>query len=64
MSAPKRYAEVRLFVIVTVNITDDELAEALKRAPRQPSVAELVADEIASNLESLSYVDSTIVSQL
>lgn len=65
MPLPKRTAEVRLLVIAVIDLADPELAGALKAEHRQPSsVAELVAQEVVSNLESVSYVDAAIVSQL
>jgi hypothetical protein len=65
MAPPKRTTEVRLFVIVIIDLTDPGLTEALQAEDRQPSsVAGLVAGEVESNLESVSYVDTAIVSQL
>jgi hypothetical protein len=65
MSQPKRTAEVRMLVIAIIDLGDPELAEALKKEHRQPSsVAKIVAEEVVSNLESVSYVDTAIVSQL
>jgi hypothetical protein len=61
----KRHVEVRMLVIAIVDITNPELTEALKAKHRQPSsVAEIVAEEVVSNLESVSYVDTAIVSHL
>jgi hypothetical protein len=61
----KRTVEVRLLVIVFVDLSDPELTEALKAETRQPSsIAEVVGQEVVSNLESVSYVDTAIVSQL
>ena len=63
MPQPKRTVEVRMLVTAVVDLTDLGLAEALKTADRQPSsVAALVASEVASNLESVSYIDTAIVS--
>jgi hypothetical protein len=65
MPHPKRYVEVRLRVVATVNLTDLELADALKRGRRQPaSVPELVANEVVSNLEFVSHIDTTLLSLL
>jgi hypothetical protein len=65
MPPPKRTAEVRMLVVVTIDLTDPELAEALKAQHRQSSsVAELVTQEVVSNLEAVSYVDAAIVSPL
>ena len=53
------------YVIVDVDITDPEFIDALKSEHRQPSsVTEVVTSEVVSNLESVSYIDSVIVSQL
>jgi hypothetical protein len=65
MPQPKRTTEVRMLVIAIVDLTDPALTETLKAQHRQPSsVAEIVAEEVVSNLESVSYVDAAIVSQL
>jgi len=65
MPQPKRTTEVRLLVVAIINLSDPELAEALKAGHRQQSsIAELVASEIVSNLESVSWVDTAIVSHL
>ena len=65
MSPPKRTTEVRLLVTAIVDLADDALAEALKADHRQPSsVATVVAEEVVSNLESVSYIDAVIVSHL
>ena len=65
MPQPKRTIEVRMLVIAIVDLGDPELAEALQAQHRQPSsVAEVVATEVVSNLESVSYIDAAIVSHL
>ena len=65
MPTPKRHIEVRMLVIAIIDLTNPELAESLKAEHRQPSsVAALVASEVVSNLESVSYVDTAIVSHL
>ena len=65
MPQPKRTTEVRMLVIAIIDLGDFGLTEALKAEHRQPtSVAELVASEVVSNLESVSYVDTAIVSHL
>ena len=65
MPQPKRTLEVRMLVIAIVDLTDGALAEALKAETRQPStVAHLVASEVVSNLESVPYIDTAIVSHL
>ena len=61
----KRIVEVRLIVIVRVDLTEPSLTDALAASSRQPSsLAEVVSSEVVSNLESVSYVESVIVSQL
>jgi hypothetical protein len=60
----KRHVEVRMLVIAIVDITNPELTDALAQHRQPSSVAELVAQEVVSNLESVSYVESAIVSQL
>jgi len=65
MPESKRILEVRMIVIAVVDLTDPTLTETLRVQHRQPSsVAEIVADEVVSNLESVSYIDTAIVSQL
>jgi hypothetical protein len=65
MPQAKRTTEVRLFVIAIIDLTDPGLTDALQAEHKQPSsVADLVAAEVVSNLESVSYVDAAIVSQL
>ena len=61
----KRMFEIRLIVIVLVDVTEPSLTEALTASGSQPSsLADLVSSEVVSNLESVSYVESVIVSQL
>lgn len=61
----KRFCEIRLIVIVLVDVTEPGLTEALAASGRQPSsLADIVSSEVISNLESVSYVESVIVSQL
>lgn len=60
-----RLVEVRLLVIVTVNLSADDLSDALKHEHRQPSsIAEVVGAEVVSNLESVPYVEVAIASVL
>lgn len=60
-----RIVEVRIIVIVLVNVAEPGFAEALTTSGKNPSsVAEVVSSEVVSNLESVSYVESVIVSQL
>jgi len=58
----KRVVEVRLIVIVHLDVTNDEFVQAL--AAEGKSVAQVVASEVVSNLESVSYVLSAIASPL
>lgn len=61
----KRIFEIRLIVIVLVDVTDPSLTDALAASGSQPSsLADLVSSEVVSNLESVSYVESVIVSPL
>ena len=61
----KRVIEVRVFLMVLVDVTEPGFTEA-RTALGKPfsSVAEVVSSEVVSNLESVSYVESVIVSQL
>ncbi len=60
-----RIIEVRLIVIVMVDVTDPSLIEALAASGKNPSsLAEVVSSEVVSNLESVSYVEAAIVSHL
>lgn len=61
---PKRLVEVRLIVLVTVDLRHPELIEALKRQTPEASVAEVVANEVQANLDSVSYVAASVVSRL
>ena len=62
---PKRIVEVRMIVIVLVDVMDPSFIEALAASASNPSsVAQVVSSEVVSNLESVSYVESVIVSQL
>ena len=64
-SDQKRIVEVCLIVIVRVDLTEPSLTDALAASSRQPSsLAEVVSSEVVSNLESVSYVESVIVSHL
>ena len=61
----KRIVEVRLIVIVLVDLTEPGLTDALAALGRQPSsLADVVSSEVVSNLESVSYIESVIVSHL
>ena len=64
-ASSKRVVEVRLLVIVFVNLTDEELTHVLRAHHSQPSsISDVVSQEILSNLESVSYVDTVIVSHV
>ena len=64
-ASSKRTVEVRLLVIVFVDLASPELADALKAEHSQPrSIREVVSHEVLSNLESVSYVDTAIVSEV
>ena len=61
----KRIIEVRMIVIVLVDVTEPSFIEALAASVTNPSsVVQVVSSEVVSNLESVSYVESVIVSQL
>ena len=61
----KRIVEMRLIVIVLIDLSEPTLTEALAASGSQPSsLAGIVSSEIVSNLESVSYVESVIVSPL
>ena len=61
----KRTFEVRMIVIVLVDVTDAGFIDALGAFGLNPSsVADVVSSEVVSNLESVSYVESVIVSHL
>lgn len=63
--AMSRLLEVRLLVLVTVDLKSEELSDALRCDRRQSrSVAEVVGAEIVSNLESVPYVEIAITSVL
>lgn len=60
---PKRVIEVRLILIVLVDVTNPDLIAALTASGGKP-VAEVVSSEVVSNLESVPYVESVIASKL
>jgi hypothetical protein len=61
----KRIVEVRLIVIVLVDVTEPSLTEALAASGgTSSSLAAVVSSEVVSNLESVSYVESVIISPL
>jgi hypothetical protein len=63
-TAGDRIVEVRMILIVLVDITDPEFIETLAQAKSPSSVHHVVASEVVSNLESVAYVDSVIASSL
>ena len=64
-SDQKRVVEVRMIIIVGVDVTAPSFVETLVASPKNPSsVAEVVSSEVVSNLESVSYVEAVIVSPL
>jgi hypothetical protein len=64
-SEQPRIVEVRVMVLVLVNVTEPGFTEARTALRRSfAHVAEVVASEVVSNLESVPYVESVIVSQL
>ena len=61
----QRIVEIRLIVIVLIDVTEPTFTEALRVSGRSSSLlSEVVSSEIVSNLESLAYVESVIVTQL
>lgn len=65
ISNRKRVIEVRFIVIVLVDLAEPSLTEALAAVGSKSStLADVVSSEIVSNLESVSYVESVIVSPL
>jgi hypothetical protein len=63
MSSDKRSVEVRLIVIVLIDITNPEFVETLA-ASGYNHVADVISSEVVSNLESVSYVESVVASRL
>lgn len=59
----KRLVEVRLIVVVQVDVTHPDLVDTVAAAGGKP-VAEIVASEVVSNFESVPYVTSVITSPL
>jgi hypothetical protein len=64
MSDDKRITEVRLIVIALVNVNDESFAAALLAGTKLPSTSRIVASEIVSDLESLSYIESVVVCEM
>jgi hypothetical protein len=64
-AAPKRLAEVRLLVVVTVEFSHEEFIGMVRdRAVKSLSVTEIVAAELVSNLESLAYIGAVVTVEL
>ena len=63
MENDKRIVEVRLIVIVLIDITNPEFVENLAASGCE-HVVDVVSSEIVSNLESVSYVESVVASRL
>lgn len=63
MNRDKRIVEVRLIVMVRIDITHQEFTDSLA-ASGSEHIAEVISSEIVSNLESISYVESVVASQL
>ncbi len=62
---PPRIAEVKMLVIVLVNLADAELPDAIAATGENPlPLSKLVSSEVLSNLESVSYVETAFVSPL
>jgi hypothetical protein len=64
VSDPKRVVECRLIVIAFVDLTSPALSEAVMYLPDAASIAVVVASEIRSNLESVGYIDTAVVTSL
>lgn len=60
---PKRVVEVRLIVLVFVDLADLALIEAIAASGGE-SVSDIVSAEIISNLESIPYVEAVTTSEL
>lgn len=59
----RRDITVRLSLTVHVDPTDDELLDRYDQSNRPFSVANVVSDEVRSNLESVSYVRHVSIEQ-
>ena len=62
-AAGKRFTEVRLLLVVTVEINHEQFVD-LVRNSRHDSVARVVSAEVVSNLESMPYVGAVVAVQL
>lgn len=61
---PKRVVEIRLLALLMVDVRHPDLVTALRDAGLTPSVTDVVAAELSSGLESVSYVESAVVCRL
>jgi len=61
---PKRLIEIRLIAMVVVDVRHPDLINALQHQHVSPSITDVVAAEVSSNLESVSYVASALVCRL
>jgi hypothetical protein len=55
---------LRIGVMVTVDPGDEELLDRIRESRGALSIADVVCNEIESNLESVSYVESVAVAPL
>jgi len=60
----ERIADIRLVVIVLVDITDREFVDAVAHATNPSSVQQVIADTVVSQLESIGYVRHVIATSL
>ena len=61
----KRWVEVRMIVTMSIDVTHAALDEVLKtRVVNPSSLAQVVASEVVSNLESLPFIELAIVTTL
>lgn len=56
----KRVVEIRLIVLVAVDVSHSEFVDAL-RADGSPIAASVVASEVSANLQSVHYVETVSV---
>ena len=63
MDTDRRFVEVRFIVLVLIDITNQDFIDTLS-ASSSKHAGEAVSSEMISNLESVSYVESVVVSQL
>ena len=60
----QRIVEIRLIVVVSVDVWNAELLDRIGAATSPSSVRDVVSSEVTSNLESVPYVEAVVVSQL